>query len=245
MATLPPTWLKFDSDYTDSGSNGFNGAAGGSGNSFDTTNKQQGTASLLTDGNGYATFGDNIDLMGNDAITISFWFKCTTGAASNTFISKCTSWGPHTNKGWSLVWIASNTNMYWQMNAGTSYNVNEMQAHWNVGNIRSGTWHHLVLVKTTGSAYTDCTLYLDNSVVSSSGNDANNLTAGGDCGNAVEVTVGAQGNASEKFTGNIDSIKILKGTIWSAGDVSTEYNDPNQTYGSPYTGAGMFALRRR
>jgi hypothetical protein len=229
----PPTWLKFDSDYTDSGTNALTGTAQGSGNSFDTTNKQQGTASLLTNGSGYATYGDNIDLSWDDAFTLSFWCRFTGTGSQTAFVGKITDWGPHTNKGWLLVMLGNGTNIYWQQNNGTSFNVNEVQRTWSATTLNNGSWHHVVLTKTTSGSASGLTLYVDNSTASVLGTDADTLSSG-TTANSQNLAVAAQSTGNTKYTGNIDSVKILKGTTWSAGDVSTEYNDPNQSYVTTY-----------
>jgi len=216
-------WWKFDGDYTDSSGNGLNGTAQGTGNSFDTTNVKQGTSSLSMTGSGYVTYGNNLNLAASDPLTISLWMKRGSTVGAGTLVAKQVDWDPHTNKGWILINNGPD-GIYWQMNAGTGFRNNELQMNWFNLPINDGNWHHIAFTKSSSSAASGVTFYVDGVALPPSNVDSDTLTQ--DPTNTTDLSVGGEATGIHGFIGDIDSVKIEK-RQWSSLEVQNEFNNPS------------------
>lgn len=93
-------------------------------------------------------------------------------------------------------------------------------------NVNDGNWHHL------GFTFVNDVLkvYVDGSEVSVSKSNDDTVTT--IHSSAQSYIIGARGNLSERYNGNIDELTIWSSTVLSAGEISDLYNsgvpvDPN------------------
>ena len=165
---------------------------------IDTAIKKMGTASLLLDGTGdYASITSNADFgFGTDDFTIEGWIYLDATSGVQTFVDLRSGADADT-----AVWIyADGTDI--KTNVGTSTVIT------GTGALSATTWHHIALSRST----TSTRLFVDGTQVGSTYSDSNNYGA------TKPVYIGAEHDAGGLLDGNIDDLRIVKGTaVYTAG----------------------------
>ena len=182
-------------------------------------------ASVLGGGTGfqnnyYVTIADTANLSFGDgstdsALTFSSWVKMRDDA-NFTIISKYDS--PTSSNREYIFSTGTNGDLYLECSDQSSSGYLIVYSGNNA--VSLNVWHHLVATYTGGGEYGDITLYLDGSVLSTSG-ASENYTAMENLGKAVEI--GAQTPHSSRISdGSIDNTGIWN-TALSAGDIAALY----------------------
>ena len=163
---------------------------------------QGGSYALDFDGsNDYVSVNDNSSLTSTTAITISAWFKKSSGSAWMSLIGKGTS-----DSDEEYVLLLRANQVYFDVgNAGGPY----LQQN---ATISSETWHHIAAVHTRSSGTSNLKVYLNGQDIGGTViNAANNPND-----NSIPLTIGSRFSTSNAlFQGQIDDLQI-----WN--DVRTE-----------------------
>jgi hypothetical protein len=200
-------WWKFDGDFSDYGSNGFNGTASGA------TLSQLGGGSVQFENGGYVDFGN--DTVTSAATSLSFWYKADSVnnapllldlqmMGGGTFISihPGTSQGNHKiefgPRGWGYTPVSSEYAPSGWTHVVITYNG---QGMWNQGN-----YHFYVNGNELGTSDWIC--------CNGGGTPRNQL--------GRDSFTGQWGDTSRNYSGYLDDIKIYNGVI-SNSDISALY----------------------
>lgn len=195
MATLVSRWL-FENGYTDTTTNN-DLSAGGSGNSFDTTHKKEGTYSLLLNGSGYAEDTSVTGIAtGNADRSVAFWFRPT---AISGYIFGL---GTGTDQQQFVALLNGANDIRLQLWA-SDVNLTSLPT-----TITVDTWFHFIWTYTASNKTSE--LFIDN--VTQGGGEhatASNLTFG-------KIRIGGQVvDATNLFPGYIDDFRIYDGVLTS------------------------------
>jgi hypothetical protein len=174
------------------------------------------TRSLNFDGNDeYVDIGDSDDLIVGTNVTISTWFKNSSGTRAYMFQSRRgatssnLSVGVNMNAsgaeqaGWIGIVIYTGSG-----HSYTSYN----------GNVDDGAWHHFVATVSDGSQK----LYLDGSLIASSTNAFPNDAS------ADHSLIGSNSGSNRFMNGNIDEVALWN-VVLDADAITAIYNSGTPT----------------
>lgn len=167
-------------------------------------------------------FGNPANLnMGAGDFSISGWFKTAAGGSGHnngivykrkTATAVLAGYVVNVPSGMITFRIADGTNTVYATYDG-SYDDN--------------VWHHFVCVADKG---VNMKIYVDGALVKTEAE-----TTVGDTDDATTVfCIGASfitPNVYQEFTGRIDAIKVWKGRVLTAGEISNEYNKSKHLYG--------------
>jgi hypothetical protein len=211
-------WYKFDGNYNDSSTNGYH--LTNTTSSFDTTNKKQGTSSVLfpTTQDGLVTFPSGIhpyNIWNNSSsgITISLWFRYVTQAGVWGRLLDFQSTASN-NTGF-LIGIkgSPSVGIRFQMNPST-YDYNDHGT--TAGKPLDGNWHHIVWNINKSGVWT---IYYDNV----------NLNCG-ITGSPLNITTynirymsKSAYPSDNSFSGNIDDFRIYN-KVLTTNEISVIYN---------------------
>jgi hypothetical protein len=166
-----------------------------------TSIKKMGTASLLLDGTGdYASITSQADFgFGTGDFTVEGWMylDATTGVQTFTDFRA----GVDTN---TAVWIYAD-------GADAKVNVGNSTVMSATTALSATTWHHIALTRSG----TSTRLFVDGVIVDT-------YTDSNDYGNTKPVYIGAEHDAGGALDGNIDDVRVIKGTaVYTAGFTPT------------------------
>ena len=169
---------------------------------LDTSIKKMGTASLLLDGTGdYASITSQADFgFGTSDFTVEGWMylDATSGVQTLTDFRA----GVDTD---TAVWIYAD-------GADAKVNVGNSTVITGTSALSATTWHHIALTRSG----TDTKLFIDGVQVGSTYTDSN------DYGNTKPIYIGAEHDAGGALDGNIDDVRVIKGTaVYTAGFTPT------------------------
>jgi len=167
-----------------------------------TSIKKMGTASLLLDGTGdYASITSQADFgFGTGDFTVEGWMylDATSGVQTLTDFRA----GVDTD---TAIWIYAD-------GADAKVNVGNSTVITGTSALSATTWHHIALTRSG----TDTKLFVDGTQVGSTYTDSN------DYGNTKPIYIGAEHDAGGALDGNIDDVRVIKGTaVYTAGFTPT------------------------
>jgi len=175
-----------------------------------TSIKKMGTASLLLDGTGdYASITSQADFgFGTDDFSVEGWMYLDATSGVQTFTDFRA--GVDTD---TAVWIYAD-------GADAKVNVGNSTVITGTAALSATTWHHIALTRSG----TDTKLFVDGTQVGSTYTDSN------DYGNTKPVYIGAEHDAGGALDGNIDDVRVIKGTaVYTAGFTPTNLPLPVTT----------------
>ena len=156
---------------------------------------QGGGYALDFDGsNDYVSVNDNSSLTSTTAITISAWFKRSSGSAWMSLIGKGTS-----DSNEEYVLLLRVNQVYFDVgNAGGPY----LQQN---ATVSSETWHHIAAVHTRSSGTSNLKVYLNGQDIGGTVVNASNNPND----NSIPLTIGSRFSTSNAlFQGQIDDLQI-------------------------------------
>ena len=156
---------------------------------------QGGGYALDFDGsNDYVSVNDNSSLTSTTAITISAWFKRSSGSAWMSLIGKGTS-----DSNEEYVLLLRVNQVYFDVgNAGGPY----LQQN---ATVSSETWHHIAAVHTRSSGTSNLKVYLNGQDIGGTVVNASNNPND----NSISLTIGSRFSTSNAlFQGQIDDLQI-------------------------------------
>lgn len=209
---------KLDNNYTDSSASGFNGTAGGSGNSFDSSDPKEGSHDLVLNGSGWVDMGNVAEIGKNDAFTFIGWVKNATQSNFEAIIGKKADPVDGSSQGWSV--FCSTSSLYFNMLSGSgSLQVNK------TCDISGGSWKHIAITKSTSASASGLEFYLNGVAIGSGANiDSDSLAA--DPSSSSSLRIGASGSGNRIFSGSCDNFRIEK-REWTAAEILADFNNPN------------------
>ena len=168
---------------------------------------QGGGYALDFDGsNDYVSVNDNSSLTSTTAITISAWFKRSSGSSWMSLIGKGTS-----DSDEEYVLLLRVNQVYFDVgNAGGPY----LQQN---ATVSSETWHHIAAVHTRSSGTSNLKVYLNGQDIGGTVVNASNNPND----NSIPLTIGSRFSTSNAlFQGQIDDLQI-----WNDVRTETEIKD--------------------
>ncbi len=194
---------------------------------------QSGKVLVLNGTSQYMTVSNHADLNISSSKTITCWIKTTsTQANSRVFAKRSNQTGTNTSipgttgTGYELFLKGGTApGSFVGGNARSTTGANLATPYTTIG-INDGLWHHLAFVFDNSSAVKKTYVYIDG------GNKAQTITGtstSNDFSNAVNLVIGAASDASNKFNGSMDNVRI-----WNVGltqnliqvDMTTQINGP-------------------
>ncbi len=237
-ADLIHNWT-FDSDLTDAvgskDATGFNGA------NFQTTTSKIGAGSALFDGgNDYMTAGTSGDfVIGTGAMSVSFWFKITTAAASDRFLA--TGAGNNTMEGWTVFLDTTSPDRVCPgMSDGGGRRIQKGNAN-GASDAGDGGWHLAVAVFDHNGGNGTVDIYVDSVKETTLGLDDLGSWNGSSIDNTYALTFGKLPEGSSNYLdGYLDDVAIWNGALsqaeidalWNGGTGSPAATGPSATPGT-------------
>jgi len=166
--------------------------------------------------NSYLTVADSADIEfdNNEAFSIQIYWKTTNGAAI-LFQKTSTAAG---NNGYTMTLDSSGRLEFSFRGTGTGDRIRVRTDSFTDG--ANGSWHHVIVTKSTATAASSVTIYVDGS---SETLNVLNDTLTGVTTNADVLGIGASITGTSRFTGNIDEFAIWNAELTSA-EVTEVYN---------------------
>lgn len=169
-----------------------------------TAQKKFGTASGVFDGtsNCRITTPTHSDFdFGTGDFTIDFWMRPPTITATGGLINRRLNGGSF---GPFLIWQSNANILVYMSSTGASWDI---ASGATVGGLVANTWNHIALVRNG----TNFKVYV-NGVGTTIATSAATLWA-----NSQQITIGADGDGLNSFTGHIDEVRFVKGrAMWTS-----------------------------
>jgi len=182
--------------------------------------------SMSFDGtNDYIDCGNILNFDYINAFSFSAWIKYSHDVASNTIIGKQETSGNFRGYDW---FVTSDHKLRFFLYSTTTNRLDQR----GTTVLTTDTWYHVVVTYNGGGAYTDVKMYINGNLETLNKLGNNNITA--TSLNSIPFQIGARGNGSDVFNGNIDDISIWDKELLSS-EVSTIWNNgiPKDESGTP------------
>jgi len=142
----------------------------------------------------------NYDFQDTDSWSVSFWMKTSTTGATQVIMSKRSDL---TFAGWS-IYLTSSNNLRFEFEGSSGETVRETST-----NITDGEFHLIVCTYDGSQDSTGIKIYVDS--IQDDSNVSNNST--GSILNNIQVSIGAEGDGDNKFTGQLDDARIYSDVL--------------------------------
>lgn len=190
------------------------------------------------DGNAYITVPAAADLNAlNNEFSISFWIKIDSAFNSADYIIYKGGLG---ETGWYSRGATDGRAIFKTFDGTDERYDGTMDA---VSPISTGSWHHIAFVVNNREA-----LYCWFNTLAQNIEWGDPFSDVGDISNSLELKIGANGSGTERFTGQLDDVRIYSGkfsnddvvTLFNLGNVSTGGRRPSLDGGFRDPGKGGF-----
>ena len=148
----------------------------------------------------------NYDFEDTDSWSVSFWMKTSTTGSTQVIVSKRADLA---DVGWS-IYLTSSDNLKFEFEGSSGETSRETST-----NITDGELHHILCTYDGTQDTTGIKIYVDG--IQDDANVAN--TSSGSILNAIQVSIGAESDGSNKYTGVLDDVRIYSDVLTSQEDI--------------------------